>query len=192
MMTPEQIESIKALKDEKNCIDDNIRYKEIIKSVLKNDARIIHVLNNPDLNEEAPDDYIGINIKSQILIPEINYQTKNFICFKTDIDECVDGNNIMYNGFVTFVVFCDEKNIDTEFGISRHDLLGYLIKDNFKWGNSLGKQAKLVQDEESVTDTHYNCRTLVFEITSTNGIYKDKNVVFNNNKKYIKYGVGNV
>ena len=193
-MTPEQVEELKSLKYIKDCRDDNIKNKEIIKNILKSDPRIIHVLNNPNLDEDNPDDYIDVNIKPQILIPEVQYEIQNFICFKTEMNEVSEDNSMMYSGYITFMIFCDTKNIKTEYGISRHDLLGYLIKDNFQWGNSFGFKSKLVKDSETVTDTSFNCRTIVFAINSTNGIYKGSNpsntIVYTNNKKYIgNYGV---
>lgn len=191
-MTPEQIAELSGLKDHKDFREDNIKNKDIIKDILKNDARIIHVLNNSNLSEDCPDDYVGINIKQCMFIPEIQSETQNYICFKLDMYSANENNNISCAGHITFYVFCDGKNIQTEYGIQRHDLLGYLIKDNLKWSNALGLQLKLIHDKESVTDNSYNCRTIVFEIQSTNGIYKGSNklntIVSNNNKKYINYG----
>ena len=75
---------------------------------------------------------------------------------------------------ITFVVFCEGKNIMTKYGIARHDLLGHLIKHNFNWSNIFGHQVKLIYDKESVTDTHFSCRTIKFELISPNSIAKAK------------------
>lgn len=68
------------------------------------------------------------------------------------------------------MIFCEEKNIMTKYGIARHDLLGYLIKKIFNWSNIFGNQVKLVYDKESVTDTHFSCRTIKFELVSPNSV----------------------
>ena len=73
---------------------------------------------------------------------------------------------------IQFVVFCHGDDIDTGLGISRHDLLGYLIRDIFNWTNLLGLQLKLVYNRESVTDTNFSCRTLKFETVKPNSLYQ--------------------
>lgn len=47
-----------------------------------------------------------------------------------------------------------------------------LIRDIFNWSNMFGMQAKLIYDQESVTDTNYSCRTLKFELIRTNSLNK--------------------
>lgn len=71
----------------------------------------------------------------------------------------------------------------TKYGIPRHDLLGYLVKKIFNWSHIFGSQVKLVYDKESVTDTHFSCRTIKFELISTNHLAKtvaNKTKVYNN------------
>ena len=60
----------------------------------------------------------------------------------------------------------------TEFGIDRHDLLGYLVRDVFNWSNDFGKQFSLVYNKESTIDSDYYCRTLKFEATKPNSLNK--------------------
>ena len=81
-------------------------------------------------------------------------------------------NSVMKIQYIQFVVFCHTDDIKTPYGIERHDLLGYLIRDIFNWSNMFGMQAKLVYDREGVTDTAYSTRTLKFELTRTNSLNK--------------------
>ena len=117
-------------------------------------------------------------------IPEIQYQVKNYICFQVDLIEDSYNNNVMKMANVTFVIFCESQNINTKYGIARHDLLAYLVKDIFNWSNIFGFQVKLIYDKESVTDNQFSCRTLKFELQSPNSIVKanrmNKGTVFNN------------
>lgn len=54
--------------------------------------------------------------------------------------------------------------------MDRHDLLGYLVRDNFNWTNEFGMQFKLVYNKESTIDSDYYCRTLKFERETTNSL----------------------
>ena len=79
-------------------------------------------------------------------------------------------NEVMKMQYIQFVVFCHADDVKTPYGIERHDLLGYLIRDVFGYSNMFGMQAKLIYNKESVTDTNYSCRTLKFELTKTNSL----------------------
>lgn len=170
MITKEQEDMLFALRT--GVDDDNIRIKEIIKQELCASQELIHILETPDLDEDVPEDYIGKSILPFVRIPEIQYQVNNYVCFQVDLIEDHPYNNALGIGNITFVIFCDEKNIMTKYGIPRHDLLGYLVKKRFNYSNIFGHQAKLVYDKESVTDTHFSCRTIKFELISPNSLAK--------------------
>ena len=182
MITKEQESNLFALRT--GIDDNNIRIKEIIKQKLCDSPELIHILETPDLDEDIPEDYIGKSILPYVRLPEIQYQVNNYICFQVDLIEDMQYNNVMAVGHITFVIFCEEKNITTKYGIARHDLLGYLVKKIFNWSNIFGNQVKLIYDKESVTDTHFSCRTIKFELISPNSIaktvLKKNSLVFNN------------
>ena len=79
-------------------------------------------------------------------------------------------NRIKEKNIANKTIDCHADDIKTPYGIERHDLLGYLIRDIFNWSNMFGMQAKLIYNKESVTDTNYSCRTLKFELTKTNSL----------------------
>lgn len=152
-------------------IDDDVLYaKRIIKERLCQDADIIDILDNQELKRvnATPDEYINVNIFPFIQIPNTQDAVKNYICFSVDDIESYKYNDVMKVQNVKFVVFCHDQDINTKYGIARHDLLGYLIRDIFNWSNIIGLQLKLVYNQESVIDTHYSCRTLKFEATKPN------------------------
>jgi len=181
-------------KDLKDIIDykkhyenDNIFYKEIIKNKLINNSNIIHVLNNKDLDEECPADYVGENILPFYLITETQSKAKNFICFETSFIEAPRYNKVMKLGQVIFYIICDNKEIyDKESGIARHDLLAALIMDEFNWTNMFGTQIHLISDQPKAIDANYVGRVLVFEQTTTNYIIKDKKVVNKSGEKDVR------
>jgi hypothetical protein len=170
LITKEQESRLFALRT--GVDDDNIRIKEIIKQKLCESQELIHILETPDLDEDTPEDYVGKSILPFVRLPEIQYEVNNYICFQVDLIEDHPYNNALGIGNITFVIFCEEKNITTKYGIARHDLLGYLVKEIFNWSNIFGNQVKLVYDKESVTDTHFSCRTIKFELISPNSLAK--------------------
>lgn len=159
-------------RDIQNIDDDVSRMKRLIREKLTSDPDIIEVLNNQKLDPTCPDDYLNKNIFAYIRIPQIQDIANNFICFSVDDIEDHRDNSIMKIQYVQFVVFCHSDDIKTSYGIERHDLLGYLIRDIFGWSTMFGLTAKLVYNRESVTDTNYSCRTLKFELTKPNSLNK--------------------
>ena len=163
----------------KNAQDsDDIRVKEIIKKVLLNNQYIIHVLNNKELEEaEAEaDDYFEVNILPRYMINPTQTNVQNYVCYTVSYDELDRYNSVRKNLEVTFVILCEHKNIiDRETGICRHDLLAALIQDQFNFSNFFGAKLRLVSDLESVVDTDYACRTLVFQQVTDNNLVKTIN-----------------
>lgn len=154
-------------------IDDDISYmKRLIRQKLTEDPDVIETLNNHELDASIPDDYLNENIFAYIRVPGVQDSVKNFICFSVDDIEDHRDNSIMKIQQVQFVVFCHSDDIKTSYGIERHDLLGYLIRDIFNWSNMFGMQTKLIYNKEGVTDANYSTRTLRFEITRTNSLQK--------------------
>lgn len=152
-------------------IDDDVLYaKRVIKEKLCKDLDLIQYIHNEELERvnAEPEDYFGINIYPFIRLPGTQDKVKNFVCFSVDDQEDHKYNEVMKIQYIQFVVFCHGDDIDTGLGISRHDLLGYLIRDIFNWSNILGLQLKLVWNRESVLDNNYSCRTLKFEAVKPN------------------------
>ena len=76
---------------------------------------------------------------------------------------------------MTFQILCRDSDIVTEFGIDRHDLLGYLLKDNFHGSNAFWTQSECIYDQETLTDSHYNGRLIKFEMIVPNNLLETKN-----------------
>lgn len=157
-------------RDIQNIDDDISSMKRIIRQKLTSDPDVIEALNNKELDPSNPDDYLNENIFAYIRVPTVQDYARNYICFSVDDMEDHRDNSVMKIQYVQFVVFCHGDDIKTPYGIERHDLLGYLIKDIFNWSTMFGMTAKLVYNRESVTDTNYSCRTLKFELTRTNSL----------------------
>ena len=160
------------IRNIQNIDDDISSMKRIIRQKLTSDPDIIEVLNNHELDTSNPDDYLDTNIFAYIRVPTVQDVARNFICFSVDDISDHEYNNVMKIQYVQFVVFCHADDVKTPYGIERHDLLGYLIRDVFGYSNMFGMQAKLIYNKEGVTDTNYSTRTLKFELTKTNSLNK--------------------
>lgn len=152
-----------------NCVDDDIvRKKRLIERILYEDPDIIEVLDNHEVSPDCPEEILYNGIYPFIRIPGTQDQSKSFICFTVDDRETMPNNPVMKSQYVQFVVFVHKDLIETKYGMARHDLLGYLIRDIFNLSNKLGPQMELVSNREGVTDTDYHTRTLRFELITDN------------------------
>ncbi len=171
--------------------DNNIRYKEKIRSILLNNAELLYALNNKDLESELFDDngnliidenynligevekYFGddSNIRPYLFLPNNQTEVKHYICYQVMFDEFPKNSNIQKYTEITFSIFVDRRDItDKLTGIPRHDLIASIIRETFNWSNIFGIQTHLISSKESTTDNNYIVRTLVFQITDLNGI----------------------
>lgn len=156
------------IRDIQNVDDDIARKKRKIEQILCSDPDIIEILDNPDLDPSVPEDYIYENIYPFLRIPGTQDVAKNFITFTVDDTERVPSNQVMKNQIIQFVIFVHKDLIKTKYGMARHDLLGYLIRDIFNLSDKLGAQMEIVSNREGVTDADYHTRTLRFELITDN------------------------
>lgn len=154
--------------------DDIVEMKRLIKQKLISDSDILEVLNNPEIDMDSPDEFLDTNIFGFIRVPTTQDTVRNFICFTVDDIEEHRYNEVMKMQYIQFHAICHLDDMKTEYGIDRHDLLGYLIRDNFNWSNMFGLQFKLINNKESAVDSDYYCRTLVFEATKPNSLNKGR------------------
>jgi hypothetical protein len=152
--------------------DDIIEMKRLIKQTLIADTDILEALHNPKIDIDSPDEFLDNNIYGFIRIPKTQDTVRNFICFTVDDIEENRFNELMKTQYIQFNVICHLDDMKTEYGIDRHDLLGYLIRDAFNWTNKFGLQFKLIYNKESTIDSDYYCRTLKFEATKPNSPHK--------------------
>lgn len=161
------------IRDIQKVDDDIIEIKRKIKQILISDTDILEALHNPDIDIESPDEFLDTNIFGFIRIPTTQDTVRNFICFTVDdIEDFRSGpsNSHFKLQQIQFVCICHLDDMETKFGIDRHDLLGYLVRDVFNWTNEFGLQFRLIGNKESTIDSDYYCRTLKFERDTTNSL----------------------
>ncbi len=150
--------------------DDISHSKRLIMERLYSDPDVIEVLNNLDLDPSIPEDYVEVNLFSRLVIPNMQNEAKNYICFEVEDTEDMLTNDIMMTKVVTFIAVANEQEATTKWGIDRHDLLGYLIKDLFNWSNIIGLHLKKFYDGADVSDNGYYYRVIKFKTVSINGL----------------------
>lgn len=154
------------IRDIQHLEDDISLVKRIIESVLCGDADIVEVINNPDIDPSYPDELLFNNIYPFIRIPGAQDTSKNFICYSVDDLGENDKNDRMKQQCIQFSIFVHNDLVRTKYGVARHDLLGYLIRDLFNRSHLFGHELKLVYNREGTTDTDYCSRTLRFQLTT--------------------------
>ena len=162
------------IRDIQDVSDDIIAIKRKIKQKLIYDVDILEALHNEAIDVDSPDEFLDTNIYGFIRIPQTQDTVRNFICFTVDDVEDHRFNEVMKTQYIQFNCICHLDDMKTEYGIDRHDLLGYLVRDIFNWTNIFGLQFKLVYNKESTIDSDYYCRTLKFEATKPNSLNKSR------------------
>jgi len=185
-LTPEQKQYLIDLKKKPN--EDDIRYKEIIKQQLLKDDILIYLLNNKKLEDSGAenDEYFGINILPEFLIPDTQTDVQNYLCYETAFETQTrtslrsNFNPDIKRQTIIFYIMCNDKtDIVSEIGAARHDLIAGVIIDRFHGSNLFGTQLVLISDQPSVTDNHYSTRTLIFEQKTTNSLTTSEGKSFN-------------
>lgn len=155
---------------------DDVAIKEQIKKTILQDPRIIHVLNNDELDEDEPDSYYGVNILPMYMITPTQTNVQNFICFEINYDTLDRYNFTVKELEIVFYILCEQKNnYYGNTGIARHDLLAALIQDDFNYKDSLAGKLRLVSDVASVVDNSYSARTMKFQVRTDNNLVKTTN-----------------
>lgn len=172
---------------------DIIRKKKIVQDILVNDPDIREILGakeplplnqyydpkNPTEDElKARQEILSYNqnITHEQIVPWIKLngiqkEVLNFILFDIYDDRVSYTNKVIKNQYLEIMILCHEQSMDTEYEIPRTDLLDWIIKDLFNWSNVLGNQLKLTSDNIRIVDNIYYCRTLLFLMTTSNGVF---------------------
>lgn len=162
------------IRDIQEVDDDIVRAKRKIKQRLINDPDVIEALDNPSLNPEEPDAYMYVNIFDYIKIPGATTEKLNFITFDIKQENILTSNDYMKQNTYLFTVIVYEDKVVTKYGMSRVDLLSYLIRDLFNYSNCVGTRLILYQNSPAITDGYWISRTLSFKEITPNSPYKGR------------------
>lgn len=149
-------------------VSDNTIYKNKIMNKLVSIADVITLINNLDVTTNNPDGLRNVNLFSRIKIPDVQLETKNYICFDFN-SRTSSTNNTLKNVSFSVWIICHEDEITTDGG-NRHDVLAGVIIDAFNWSNFLGFELELVSDTESMLKDVFCVRTLQFKNATPNSL----------------------
>lgn len=176
--------------------DEGVKYKEKIRQSLLKCPELLYALHEEELESELfcenedgelvlnmdeetgellgeVDRYFGesANIRPYLHIPETQTQVRHYVCYQVMFDELPRYNDVQKYTQITFTIFVNGKDREDELtGIPRHDLIASIIRERFNWSNIFGMQTHVISSKESTTDNDFLVRTLVFQVTDTNGI----------------------
>lgn len=178
------------LEDKKN--NDIINKKYLLGKMFSEDPDIIEILgqkeksplnkyadNQNPTEEELKERKAIIDYNEKVshrqIVPflklnGIQKEVLNFIMFDIDDINISYTNKIIKTQVIIVMCLVHEDNMDTEYGITRADLLSYLVKDLLCWTNALGLQLKCISDVNDIIDSKYYCRTLKFRVDAPNNL----------------------
>lgn len=192
---------------EKKNTNDIIFRKSKIKTMLEADPDIKEVLgakekrplnkfmdkNHPteeELEKRKEIEEYNEKIKHEQIVPYlklngIQTEVLNFILFDIRDNEVSSFNKVIKTQKIYVYCLVHEADMETEYGITRVDLLSYLVKDLLCWTNEMGMQVKCIADYPDIVDMRYYCRTLQFETTLPNNV----NLMNAGGNKYDRFNI---
>lgn len=147
--------------------------KYTIMKHLTQDQDLLHALHNAELGYEEKilngDNFRNVAIFDSLRLPNNKDKARNYICF--GVDER-NGKNGYITRRITFWTVAHEEDGQTEWNISRKDLLALIIRNKFDWSRLLGLTVELISDEDLVTNDGYTYRVLVYQTQTHNHLTK--------------------
>lgn len=134
--------------------DEILRYKYKVMQILIQDMDLLSVLHCADLEKKGltnhGDSYRGVSIFDFMKLPDLKSDVKNYICF--DVVESFGSNNVKR---LVFRTVCHESDMNTDWGVSRMDLLAAIIKSKFDWSHILGFTLRKESDTSEIVGEYY-------------------------------------
>lgn len=117
---------------------------------------------NESIKHERIIDFLKLN--------GIQKEVVNFIMFDIDDYRTDYSNRALKDQYLVVMCLVHEDDMDTEYGITRTDLLSYIVKDLLSGTNSLGMRLMPESDRPDIIDDRYYTRTLRFKISAPNTV----------------------
>ena len=179
---------IRDLDDRKN--NDIIYKKDLLLKMFNEDPDLKDILgvlppkplniykdkNNPTEEElKKRQEIIEYNekIKHEQIVPFLKLnglqkEVLNFVMFDIRDDGVDYYNDTIKKQYIEVMCVVHEDDMETEYGIVRTDLLGYIIRDLLCWSNALGFHVVLEEDRPYIMDADYYSRRMRFLIKAPN------------------------
>ena len=139
-----------------------IRYKQQLTSLVINNEAIVKLINEQDIDN--PEDLIYHNVYDFVRIPETIDEERTYICFKVDVPEVYRSSFLFKQLIITVYVISHQKQMITEYGGTRIDLIGALIDKMLNGRRDIGKKKlELISNIEDGVGSKHRCRILKFK-----------------------------
>lgn len=162
-----------------NGMDDIARYKHKVMKELTSNIDILRTLHNNNfesrLNSEHPngDMYRNVNIFDYMKLPSLKDEIQNYICFEVSTMASYSNDFAAVN--VVFRTVSHVNDMNTDWGIQRHDLLALIIKNQFDWTKVFGKTLIKVSDVGKIGEDDFYYREIVYQCDLPNNHYNKLN-----------------
>lgn len=185
---------------------DIVRAKTIIEKTFQDDPDLREVLNMPDLKpyikyndsdnptpaeirKRKEAEIYNYNLLRKHICPWLKLNglqkdVSNYIMFEVRDYGVANYDKVIKYQQVQVMCVVHEQNMETEYGIPRHDLLGCIVKDLLNFSNCLGTQLTCLYDDTDIIDNIYYCRVLKFQRETPVESYSGMN------NKHEIFGVG--
>lgn len=112
-------------------------------------------------------------IKHEQIVPYLKLnglqkEVLNFIMFDVRDDGADYYNDTIKKQYIEIMCVVHEDDMETEYGILRTDLLGFIVRDLLCWSNALGFHVILEEDRPYILDADYYSRRMRFLIKVPN------------------------
>lgn len=164
--------------DEKNNVytDEIIRFKYKAMKLLLSNKDLLSTLHNEILEEKGGLDngelYRNVNVFDYLRLPYLKDTVRNFVCFEA----FEFGQGELSEIRIQFRCVAHKDDCETDWDISRQDLLAAIIKHKFDWSNVFGMTLVKISDEYGTDNAGgYYFRDIVYRVDAPNNIYNKIN-----------------
>ena len=126
-------------------------------------------------NDAEPDDYFGVNILPYFIIPGVQTDAMNYLCYECSAEPRSRWENVTVEKYqrITFYILCHEKNIiEKTTSLARHDLLAALVTRMMNFEVFSCGRVELISDLANITDNYFITRTLIFSAKTDANLVK--------------------
>ena len=161
-------------------MDDVTRYKYHVMKELTSNPDILRTLHNHDLESQISnwdnpngDVYRNVNIFDFMKLPSLKDEIQNYICFEVASSKSYNNDHIIID--LVFRTVSHVNDMQTDWGIQRHDLLALIIKSEFDWTKYFGKTLVKLSDVGHIGEDDFYYREIVYQSTIPNNHYNKLN-----------------
>ena len=161
-------------------MDDVTRFKYKVMRELTSNTDILKTLHNNNLeakitdwNNPNGDMYRDINIFDFMKLPSLKDEVFNYICFEVTSTNSYSDDFIVTNLY--FRTVSHVREMKTDWGIQRHDLLALLIKQQFDWSKVFGMTLVKMSDVGKIGEDDFYYREIVYQSVIPNNHYNKLN-----------------